>query len=398
MSIFDSVSLAPPDPIFGLDAAFNKDPRIHKVNFLVGVYRDEEGKTPVMQVVRKAEEAILQKEESKTYLPIDGNREFVWQIGKLVFGEEFWEKEHFRMCGVQTLGATGALRLFADFFKQENPNKVWVSSPTWLNHIAIFRRSGYEVEEYFYCEKGFLDFDRLVADLKKLPPKSLVILQPNSHNPTGMDLNESEWKILSQLFLKKQLFPFFDAAYHGFGRDLDKDLFGVRYFAEQGHEMAVAYSCSKNFGLYGERVGALFVLAFSAKFIENIRSQMKVLIRTNYSNPPKHGSFIVSEVLSSKNLKEEWREELEKIRKRMFVLRTNLAAALKICCPKIDFTFIENGVGLFSLFNLQEKQIKKLVDEYGIYLTKDGRMNLTGLNEKNFSYVLRAFSDLSLYE
>lgn len=392
MSIFDRIDLAPPDPIFGLVKAYQADPRPNKINLLIGFYKTEQLTTPVLECVKKAEALLLKNEKNKEYLPIDGNPAFIEKIGLLIFGEALWNKSKERIYGAQAIGGTGALRTLADFFKKEITQEIWISDPTWPNHLGIFKSAGLNVHKYPYYERSShsLVFEKMRECFNTLPRGSLVLFHSNCHNPTGYDLSQTEWKELSHLFLAKGLIPFFDIAYQGFGKGIEEDVWAVRYFFEQGHEIAIAYSCAKSFSLYGERVGALYIAMGASKNSQQIQSQIKALIRTNYSNPPIHGAAAVAAVLSSAELTEEWKSDLVQIRKRIMQMRKMFLEALKGARTQRDFQFMERASGLFSYTGLDAKQVERLISEYGIYLPSDGRINVTGLNKSNLEYVVNA--------
>ncbi|HSX04292.1 MAG TPA: amino acid aminotransferase [Rhabdochlamydiaceae bacterium] len=393
-SLFDKVTLAPPDAIFGKVKAFQADSRPNKVNLLVGFYVTEDLKTPILDCVKKAEKNLLQKETDKKYLPIDGEPNFIEKIGLLIFGQALWKKSQERIYGAQTIGGTGALRTMADFLRQEIAREIWISDPTWPNHHNIFPRAGLHLQKYPYYDKKQhrLLFDDLIGHLSKLQRGSVVLLHANCHNPTGFDPSMEEWKILSKLFLEKGLFPFFDAAYQGFGEGLDKDAAAVRYFLEQGHEMAVVYSCAKNFSLYGERVGALYLIDGPSKNREKVESQIKAIIRANYSNPPIHGAAVVTEILSTPPLIEQWHKDLEQMRVRIAHMRKAFITALQTKKMPYDVQFMEKSKGLFCFSGLETDQVEHLIADYGIYLPYDGRINVTSLNASNLEYVVDAIS------
>ncbi len=392
MGMFEQVGLSPPDAIFGLVKAFQLDPRPNKVNLLVGFYKTEESTTPILNCVKKAESSLFEKEKNKEYLPIDGSPACIEKIGLLIFGEQLWKKSKDSICGAQTVGGTGALRILSDFLKKELTNEIWLSDPTWPNHYNIFTFAGLRIQKYPYYnkQKHTLIFDEMMACLRTLPAKSVVLLHANCHNPTGFDLSLQQWKELSSLMLDKGLFPFFDLAYQGFGEGIDKDAQAVRYFLEQGHEMAIAYSCAKNFSLYGERVGALYFVCQSNR--EEIQSQIKAIIRANYSNPPIHGAALVTTILDSSELKKEWLQDLEKMRSRIQEMRTRFIATLLSCQFPYDTAFMQNAKGLFCYSGLNQKQVERLIADYGIYLPSDGRVNITSLNHSNLDYVVNAMA------
>lgn len=372
--IFEKAVLAPPDAIFGLQAAFQADPRKNKINLSIGVYKDLRLDTPILHVVKKVEEEILRSEKSKEYFPIDGDKNFLEHSGHLVFGP-LWDK---RIAAVQTVGGTGALRIGGEFLQQEGVEEIYIPHPTWPNHPSIFKRCRLKVANYSYYDREKLQID--LKALEHLKEGSVVLLHACCHNPTGADPSDAEWKKLSQLFLKKKLVPFFDFAYQGFGRGLEEDARAVRQFAEDGHEMLVAYSYAKNFGLYGERVGVLYAVTKTTERAHRAQSQLKAIIRANYSNPPRHGALIVKEILASPALKKEWERELEEMRGRINRFR-------ELFVKKTGFTFLKDRYGMFSFCDLTESQVKRLMDEYAIYMTGDGRINIAGLNEDNLTYV-----------
>lgn len=390
MGIFDRVPSVPADTILGLLGAFKVDSRPHKINLIVGYYQTDQGKTLLMPSVREAEERVVKRRKNHEYLLIQGDEEFLRKIEILSFGKT----DPSRSVAVQTVGGTGALRLFADFFSHQLSKKICVSNPTWLNHRMILMRVGCLAEAYPYynAEKNEIDFEAMVRMVEQLPEKTAVLLQASCHNPTGMDLSMEQWELLSDLFKKRHLFPFFDMAYQGFGEGLEKDAQAVRLFHERGHEMAVAYSCSKNFSLYGERVGALFVISDSA--VENIRGQLSALVRTNYSTSPSHGAAIVKEVLSNAELEKAWKEELTEVRARLKKMRVQFSEALANKIPDRDWSFMRRTQGLFCYTGLKQREVERLIAEFGIYMPIDGRLNIAALNDSNLDRLVDAISKL----
>lgn len=400
MVFFDAVSLAPPDPIFGLAAAFNTDPRPFKINLSVGMYKTPDLNTPILTSVKKAESAILATEKNKEYLPIDGDKNYLDEVGALIFGPALWREFFEQISSVQGIGGTGALRLGADFLKQEVSDHLYYSHPTWANHLQVMSKVGMKIASYPYYDvkKHCLEFDKMVAFLQNLPPKSIVLLHAACHNPTGADPSLDQWRELSRLFFDKKLVPFFDFAYQGFGDGLDADAASIRLFLEAGHEMLVANSFSKNFGLYGERVGALFIATPSKKNAEHVTSQLKILVRTNYSNPPIHGEQIVSHILSDTLLRKEWELELAAMRERITEMKEALTSALVSRSKKRDFRFLKERKGLFCFCGLEKKEVDRLISEFGIYMTGDGRINVVGLNDDNLDYVVNAILQVVEHE
>lgn len=397
MSFFNDVERALPDPVFGMAAAFNADPRPEKINLIMGVYKTPELRTPILASVKRAEGVILAEEKQKDYLPIEGNKEYLAHAGVLLFGGESWGQHAKRIAAVQGIGGTGALRLGADFLKQEVGEYLYYSHPTWVNHTQMMRQVGMKITHYPYydVDNQLLQFDQMIHFLSELPAKSIVLLQVACHNPTGADPTLAQWKELSDLFLKKKLFPFFDFAYQGFAKGIEEDAAAVRLFLEAGHEMVVANSFSKNFGLYGERVGALFVVTASEKEAENVLSQLKILVRTDYSNPSIHGAKIVSHILGNPSFKAEWEAEVTAMRERIKEMKQALVTALQARSKKRDFNFFNERYGLFSFCGLKKSQVERLIAEYAIYMTGEGRINIAGLNQDNLEYVADAIIQVS---
>jgi len=391
---FNHIAAAPPDPILDLVLAFNAEQSPKKVNLSSGIYRDKDLKTPILKTVKKAEAILLEDEKSKEYLPIDGDKNFVSKIGALIFGDFFWMHEEKKICGVQSPGGAGALRIGGEFLKQEVGEKIAISDPTWPNHRGIFTRCLMKVENYPYYDfnQHKIDFDRCLRYLRGLSPGTTVLLHACCHNPTGFDFSLDQWKVLSDLFRENGLLPFFDMAYQGFNFSVEADAQAIRLFAKEGHEMLVAYSLSKNFGLYGERTGALFVVAESEGVAATIRSKIKTIVRTNYSNPPIHGARIAALILSTPALKMEWEKEVEEMRNRIAMLRTKFTEALLAKLLKKDFRFLADGSGMFCYLGLDKNQVAKLVNEDKIFMTQDGRINVLGLNDGNFDYVVNAIA------
>ncbi len=392
VSIFEKVEPFPPDPIFGLANRFKKDKKPHKVDLTVGVFRDENLMTHTLRSVQEGEKILQKIEKDKLYLPMGGDEAFVKESQKLVFGEDFCRNARGTLFGAQTLGGTGGLRLGGEFLSREVTKKVYISDPTWPNHRGVFGACEMEIETYPYynSEKHTLDFEGMVDTLSRAPEKSVVVLHACCHNPTGCDPTDYQWKALSTLFFKKKLIPFFDFAYQGFGRGIEEDAWAVRYFANAGHEMFVAASNSKNFGLYGERIGCLTILAKNEQLSKNLSSVIKRLARVNYSNPPLHGSGIITTILQDVGLIEMWKGEVEQMRQRIAAAKNELVDALNKQFGRDKFGFLKRRYGLFSMLGLNETQVERMIDEYGVYLTQSGRINLTGLNEKNLPYVIEA--------
>lgn len=386
MSYFDNVAKLPEDPILGLSIAFAADPRPHKVNLGVGAYRDAEGKPYVLSCVRKAEQILLEKQLNKEYLPIKGDPDFLQTSVKLIFGES--QRSNAELFSIQALGGTGALRLGGDFLAQNTGRTIFIPDPTWLNHRRVFTHAKLQVETYPYYDfkERCLDFAGLCAAIQKMPAGSAIVLHSSCHNPTGIDPTIEQWKELSALIKKQHVLPFFDLAYAGLGKGFEQDVFPIKHFAEQGHELFCATSYSKMFGLYGERVGMLTVISPRS---EAIGSHLKVLARGSYSNPPLHGERIVTTILQSEALKTEWLHELEGMRTRIQGLRQKLVAAL-ITGGIETAKELSTQQGMFAYTGLDQELLQRLCDEYAIYMADSGRINLAGLNARNFDYVVDA--------
>jgi aspartate/tyrosine/aromatic aminotransferase len=391
---FHHITPAVLDPIFGLTVIFEADKRPNKINLGVGQYRNDELVTPVLESVKLAETFLLSEEKSKEYLPIAGDSAYLNKVGALVFGEFFWAGEGKRVCGVQTLGGTGALRVGGEFLKQEVGERIAISDPTWPNHRGVFSRCGIVVEAYPYYDikTNTLEFDRMFQYLKNLTPGAVVLLQPCCHNPTGADLSLDQWKLVLKLFKENGLLPFFDFAYQGFGRSIEEDAKIIRLFAAEGMEMLVACSHSKNFGLYSERVGALYVASESPKTAEAVLSKLKTIVRTNYSNPPRHGAAIVAHILSTPVLKKIWEQEVQIMHNRIEKLRSAFVEALVSRSLKRNYLFLANRVGMFCFSGLKKEEVERLQKEFAIYMPLDGRINIAGLSDENLQTVVDAIT------
>jgi len=396
MSVLEHVKPLPPDEIFGMGAIFQKDPNKKKVDLTVGIYYNEHLKNRTMEAVKEAEHRLLRSEKNKVYLPLDGNQDFVQASRELVFGTDVAQSEIKRFLGVQSLGGTNALRIAGELFRAEVTKSLYLSMPTWANHIPVFRASNLEVTSYPYYnyEAHSIDFKCMLDALKKAPEKSVVLLHACCHNPTGCDLNQEQWKELSLLMQKRKLIPLFDFAYQGFDRGIEEDAWAIRYFAKQGHEVFVAHSFSKFFGLYGERVGAFHALLKDEKSVKSVTTVLKRDIRACFSNPPRHGASLVSIVMGSQNLKHIWEQELEGMRIRIKEMRSDFIKALALQCGSDRFSFLQERHGLFAILGLNKQAVDHLIGNYSVYLTKNGRVNLTGLNRENISYVTEALSKI----
>lgn len=392
MSFFDKIELLPDDPILGLNDAFNAERNPNKVNLGIGTYKDSNGRPLVLSTVKKAEQWLLQQHFDKEYLPISGEPNFDKEIIKLIYGEHSEVVKSELIFASQTIGGTGALRVGGDFFVKQKHNTIYLPDPTWPNHIALFQKAGMNIKYYPYynTKDSTVDFKGMCGTLQQCEPGDVILMHACCHNPTGTDLTMEQWKELAAIFKKKKLIPFFDLAYLGFANDIETDVQPIRHFSEEGLELFVASSCSKNFGLYCERVGALTVVTHSKEIATAIGSHMKSLIRGNYSNPPAHGARIVAAILSNKEWHNEWIKELTGMRNRIQEMRMAFAKKLMEKCKTKDFSFILKQHGLFSFCGLTQEQVMKLRKEKGIYMPSNGRMNVAGLNWHNVDYTVDA--------
>ena len=393
MSYLDSLQLMPDDPILNLNVSFAADSRNNKVNLGVGSYKTGEGNPMVLSSVKKAEAILLEKNLNKEYLPIDGLKEFIQEALNVVYGNDFPALKNGEICGVQTIGGTGALRIGSEFLATRNISKtIFVSDPTWPNHKGIFSQVGLKVDVYPYYDQVAhkLDFAGMCESIKHMPKGSIILLHACCHNPTGIDPQFEQWKELSKLIKDQQLIPFFDFAYQGFGQGLEEDAKAVRYFAEQHHEMLVASSFSKNFGLYSERVGLLSIVTPNKETAVRVCSQLKSLIRCSYSTPPSHGVRIVKTILQDPALRKEWEQELANMCERIKEMRKALVGELLTRKNNKDFSFMNRQQGIFSYSGLDQDQVHRLRQENGIYMPSNGRINVAGLNWHNLNYVVDA--------
>ncbi|KKW68286.1 aromatic amino acid aminotransferase [Lampropedia cohaerens] len=395
MSLFSAVALAPRDPILGLSEQFAADTNPNKVNLGVGVYFDENGKLPLLDAVRKAEAALQANPKPRGYLPIDGLGSYDQNVKELVFGKTSEPVTSGRVVTVQALGGTGGLKVGADFLKQLLPDsKVLISNPSWENHRAIFTQAGFEVGTYTYYDaaRRAIDFEGLKADLERAEQGTIVILHACCHNPTGYDLTPAQWDEIIAIVKARQLTPFLDMAYQGFSQGLAEDGAVVGKFVAAGLTFLVSTSFSKSFSLYGERVGALSVLTQDKQEAARVLSQLKVKVRTNYSNPPTHGAAVVSHVLADAELRALWEEELGEMRTRIKAMRQKLVDGLKAAGVSQDVSYITTQVGMFSYSGLTKEEMVRLREEFGVYGTDSGRICVAALNSNNVDYVAQAIA------
>ena len=395
MTLFASVQLAPKDPIFGLTEAYVADQRPDKVNLGVGVYYTDEGKVPLLKAVIQAEREIVAKESPRSYIPIDGPTPYNSSVQNLLFGADSALIKDGRVVTAECLGGTGALRVGADFIKRLESNvPAAISNPTWENHRGIFESANFQVLEYTYFDgktRG-VDFAGMVKSLESLPKRTAVILHACCHNPTGADLNKEQWQQVVEICKARDLIPFLDMAYQGFAEGIEQDGLAVRLFSDSGLSFFVSSSFSKSFSLYGERVGALSIVTQNRDESARVLSQLKRVIRTNYSNPPTHGGAIVAAVLNSPELRKLWEDELAQMRDRIKAMRHDLVAKLAAAGVQQDFSFIQAQRGMFSYSGLTVEQVERLQKEDGIYALSTGRICVAALNTKNIDKVAKAIA------
>jgi len=394
-SLLSAIEMAPRDPILGLNEQFNADTRSTKVNLGVGVYYDDQGRIPLLRAVRQAEAARLEAAAARGYLPIEGIAAYNQAVQKLLLGDDAKAIAEGRLVTVQALGGTGALKIGADFLKRISPNaSVAISDPSWENHRALFEGAGFPVVSYPYYDAAThgVKFDAMLEALRALPAQSIVVLHACCHNPTGVDLTDAQWAQVVDVVKAGQLTPFLDIAYQGFGDGIDSDAAAVRLFADAGVTMFISSSFSKSFSLYGERVGALTIVAGSGDEAKRVLSQVKRVIRTNYSNPPTHGGTVVASVLNEAALRQEWETELAEMRDRIRLMRKELVEKLAAHGAKQDFSFVLQQRGMFSYSGLTADQVERLREEHGIYAVATGRICVAALNSRNIDNVAKAIA------
>ena len=390
MSFFSAVEMAPRDPILGLNDQFAADPNPAKVNLGVGVYYDDQGKLPLLGCVQAAEQAMMATPKARGYLPIDGLAAYDTGVKALVFGADSEPVQSARVATVQAIGGTGGLKIGADFLHRLNPRaEVLISDPSWENHRALFTNAGFLVKNYRYydAKNRGIDFEGMLADLASAAPGSIAVLHACCHNPTGYDISAAQWDQVVAMCKSRGLLPFLDMAYQGFGYGLAEDGAAVQKFTAAGLGFFVASSFSKSFSLYGERVGALSVLCDNQDEAARVLSQLKVVIRTNYSNPPTPGGTVVAAVLANPQWRALWESELAGMRTRIKAMRQKLVDGLKAAGLQQDMGFITNQIGMFSYSGLSRDQMVRLRQEFGVYGTDTGRMCVAALNGKNIDYV-----------
>lgn len=396
-SPFAHIEQAPPDPIIGLTEAFNNDSNPAKVNLGVGVYQDANGKVPVLNVVKEAEKRWYDQEATKSYFGIDGVPAYIKEVPKLLFGADSQVIAEGRVVTVQGVGGTGALKIGADFLRRFLPDsQLWISRPSWENHQMLFEAAGFKVNSYPYYdpETHGLDFNSMLETLKGLPAKSIVVLHACCHNPTGVDLTNDQWRLVVDVIKQADLVPFLDFAYQGFGESLEADAFAVRAFAEAGIQCVIASSFSKSFALYRERVGAMTFVTASAEESKRVLSQVKRVIRTNYSSPPSHGAQLVAMVLADAELRKQWEAELAEMRERIWQMRGKFVAMLREKGVEQDFSFIQNQRGMFSYSGLSPEAVKALREKNSLYIVGSGRICVAAMNDNNIGTICEAIADV----
>jgi aromatic-amino-acid transaminase len=395
MSLFTAVEMAPRDPILGLNEQFASDTNPNKVNLGVGVYFDDNGKLPLLECVQAAEKAMMEKPSARGYLPIDGIAAYDTAVKGLVFGPDSEPVTSGRVATVQGIGGTGGLKIGADFLKKVSPNaKVLISDPSWENHRALFTNAGFQVDTYAYydAEKRGVNFDGMLSSLNAAAPGTIVVLHACCHNPTGYDITAAQWDQVIAAVKGNNLTAFLDMAYQGFGHGIQEDGAVIAKFVAAGLSFFVSTSFSKSFSLYGERVGALSVLCADKEECSRVLSQLKIVIRTNYSNPPIHGGAVVAAVLANPEWRATWEKELGEMRVRIKAMRQKLVDGLKAAGVKQDMSFITTQIGMFSYSGLNKDQMVRLRSEFGVYGTDTGRMCVAALNSKNIDYVCQSIA------
>ena len=395
MSLFTAVEMAPRDPILGLNEQFNADTNPAKVNLGVGVYYDDNGKLPLLHCVQAAEQAMMASPKARGYLPIDGIAAYDAAVKGLVFGTDSEPVTSGRVATIQAIGGTGGLKVGADFLKRLNPNAtVLISDPSWENHRALFTNAGFPVDTYPYYDSAArgVNFDGMLGALNAAPAGTIVVLHACCHNPTGYDITAAQWDQVVAAVKAKNLVAFLDMAYQGFGHGIAEDGAVIAKFVAAGLGFFVSTSFSKSFSLYGERVGALSVLCGDKAEADRVLSQLKVVIRTNYSNPPTHGGAVVAAVLNDPALRTLWEKELGEMRVRIKAMRQKLVDGLKAAGVTQNMDFITTQIGMFSYSGLSKDQMVRLRNEFGVYGTDTGRMCVAALNSKNIDHVCAAIA------
>ncbi len=395
--MFKAIQPAPRDPILGLTESFREDPNPKKINLSVGVYQDSTGKTPILDSVHKAGQLVLERQKSMSYLPIPGSPVYAAAVQQLMFGKGHEVEASGRAATSHTPGGTGALRVAADFIHQHLPKAtLWLTQPTWPNHPQIFAAAGVPTKSfpYFDAKTNSLEFDEAIAAIEKIPAGDIIMLHGCCHNPTGIDPTPAQWTRLAEVIYERGLLPLLDFAYQGFAEGIEEDAVGLRAFSRPGAEIIVCSSFSKNFGLYCERVGALTVVAKDKAAADTVQSQVKVCIRSNYSNPPAHGAELVTTVLNDAELRKRWTQEVAGMRARINGMRELLMKTLKAKGVPGDYSFITRQRGMFSFSGLTPPQVEALKQKYSIYIVGSGRINVAGITEQNVGPLCEAIAEV----
>jgi aromatic-amino-acid transaminase len=396
-TVLSAIELAPRDPIMGITEAFNADSNPNKVNLGVGVYCNDSGKVPLLECVKRTERELTDKAAPRNYLPIDGLAAYDKSVQALLFGADGEVVQSGRAVTAQALGGTGALKIGADFLRRFAPNaQVWLSDPSWENHRALFEAAGFAVSTYpyYHAPSRGLDFDAMIGGLERIPAGHVVVLHACCHNPTGVDPTAEQWDRIISVVRTRGLVPFVDIAYQGFADSLEQDSAVVRRFAATPGPLFVSSSFSKSFALYGERVGALTIVTASKEEAGRVLSQLKRVIRTNYSNPPTHGGQLVAAVLASAELRALWEAELGAMRDRILDIRKSLVDQLRTLAPQADFGFMLRQRGMFSYSGLTKDQVERLRSKHSVYAIDTGRICVAAINSRNVDYVARAIADV----
>jgi aspartate/tyrosine/aromatic aminotransferase len=391
--MFSAIDVAPPDPILGLTEAFKRDPNPHKINLGVGVYKNADGKTPVLASVKAAEARILERETSKSYLPIDGDPAYGAKVRQLLFGADSALATDGRAVTAHTPGGTGALRVVADYLSvKHSGTSMWLSEPTWANHPPVFGAAGLKLEKYAYFDpsRNALDFEGMLDAISKIPAEDAVLLHACCHNPSGVDLTAEQWEKLGELMASRSLLPIVDFAYQGFAAGLEPDAVGLRAFCRKVPELLICSSFSKNFGLYNERTGALTVVAATPAAAHAVQSHVKVVIRRNYSNPPSHGGSIVLAILDDPELRSQWEGEVTAMRDRINGMRKLFVDTLQAQGVQRDFSYLIQQRGMFSFSGLNPDQVQRLREQHSVYIVGSGRINVAGMTAQNMPRLCEA--------
>ena len=395
--MFEALAMAPADPIMGLTDAYEKDANPNKINLGIGVYRDGDGKTPILECVKTVEERLLAQEDTKNYLGIDGDEAYNRAVQALLWGEDHEIVTRGRVRTAQTPGGTGALRIAGDFIHQHFPQaRVWISDPTWANHPKIFDSAAVPTSTYRYYDPAShgLNFDAFIHDLGQIPAGDVVVLHGCCHNPTGVDPSAEQWTRIADVIAERDIIPLVDFAYRGLGNGFAEDAVGLRALSRPGGELLVASSFSKNFGLYRERVGALTIVSENAGAVEKAMSHIKICIRTGYSNPPSHGAQVVRTVLMDPELRAQWENEVKAMRDRINGMRRLFVDALEANRVRRDFSFIAQQRGMFSLTGLTPQQVDALRERFSIYMVGSGRINVAGITRDNVGPLCEAIAQV----